>query len=287
MTDSPKLSVLNLKRKPGSRVEASQQDEKDRNLVALCALATLGISTLGLCVSVGALIVARNIASKPMPTLVQTLNGKAMKIEALDGYERSPRVIKYFVLNTLTNLFTWRVNYLPPSPESPRGTIDPGVPVEVDGTASIKIPTSVWGASFAISDDFRKDFMGKGLAPMISTLKIVEGSSYVSFIPGVVQDPIEVTGKNSTERRWKVKVVGTLAVKTAINVPETLVPINKDIYVKAVTPPIPPDPNAVDTKSDLQTVIAIARASGLEIDAIEDYGSQTIPSTERTPTPTK
>jgi hypothetical protein len=286
MTDSPELSVLSLKNKSGSKADRSQQDEKERNLRALCDLATLGISTLGLCVSIAALFTARTIANKPMPSLVQTLSGKAMKVEATNDYERSPRVIKYFVLNTLTNLFTWRVNYLPPSAENPRGAIDPGVPVEVDGKASVKIPTSVWGASFAISDDFRKDFLGKSLAPLIANLKIVEGSSYVSFIPGVIQDPIEIKGKDPNERRWKVKVVGTLAVKTAINVPETLVPINKDIYVRAVAPPIPPDPNAVDAKSDMQTVIAIARSSGMEIDMMEDYAPQTIPSTERTPTPT-
>lgn len=283
MTDSPELSVLNLKKR--SKIEVSQQDEKERNLVALCALATLGISMLGLCVSTAALFAANAIANKPMPSLVQTLNGKAMKVEVSNNRERSPRVIKFFVMNTLTNLFTWRVNYLPPSPENSRGAIDPGVPVEVDGNASIKIPTSVWGASFAISDDFRKDFMGKGLAPLIGTLKIVEGSSYVGFIPTIIQEPVEVKGKNPNDRRWKVKIVGTLAVKTAVNIPETLVPINKDIYVRAVDPPIPPDMNAVDPKADLQAVIAIARSSGLEIDGMEDYVAQDIPTTERNPTP--
>jgi len=132
------------------------------------------------------------------------------------------------------------------------------------------LPTPVWAASFAISDDFRKDFLGKSLAPLTTSLKILQGSSYVAFMPISIQDPVEVKG-TSEEKLWRVKVVGNLAIRTAQNVPETIVPINKDIYVRAIVPPILPDLEKVDGKTDLQAVTAIARSYGLEIYGMEDF----------------
>jgi hypothetical protein len=273
MTESSELSVLNLKKRT-AKTTRSQEEEK--NFVALCSLGTLIVSSVGLFISIFALSTANRIANKPLPVLVQTLNGKNIKIEALSDRERSPKAIKFFVTTALTNIFTWRVHYLASSPDEPQvKKIDPGVPVEVAGTSSLKIPTSVWGASFAISDEFRKDFLGKDLAPLITQLKIIQGSSYVAFIPSIIQDLIEVKSNNYTEKLWMVKVVGNLVVKTNADVPETMIPFNKDVYVRAVDPPIPPEAG-VDPESDLQAVIAIARSKGLEIYGMEEFSAQKI-----------
>jgi hypothetical protein len=273
MPESSELSVLSFKKRTG-KVTRSQEEEK--NLVALCSLGTLIVSSVGLFISIFALSAANRIASKPMPVLVQTLNGKNIKIQAAEGRERSPRAIKFFVTTTLTNLFTWRVHYLTNAPDEPQTKkIDPGVPIEVTGGTALKIPLSVWGASFAVSDEFRKDFIGKDLAPLISQLKIIQGSSYVAFMPSIIQDPIEVKSNNPNEKLWMVKVVGNLVVKTNADVPESLIPFNKDIYVRAIDPPIPPE-TGVDTESDLQAVIAIARSKGLEIYGMEEFAAQKI-----------
>lgn len=65
-----------------------------------------------------------------------------------------------------------------------------------------------------------------------------------------------------------------LAVRTAANLPETLVPFNQDIYLQSVTPPIMPDLSRLDPKTDLQAVIAIARSPGLQIIGMEKFTSQ-------------
>jgi hypothetical protein len=236
----------------------------------------LGISSVGLLISILALSAANRIANKPLPILVQTLNGKNIKIETLTERTRPPNTIKFFVTSTLTNLFTWRVHYLSTSPnESQVKKLDPGVPVEVEGSASLKIPTSVWGASFAVSDEFRKDFLGKDLAPLITKLNILQGASYVGFMPSIVQEPVVVKTNNPSEKLWMVKVVANLVVKTNPNVPETIIPFNKDIYVRAIDPPLPPE-TGVDPELDLQAVIAMARSKGLEIYGMEEFSSQQI-----------
>jgi hypothetical protein len=272
MTDSSsELSILKTTKK-SRRLTSSPETEK--NLVALCSLITLGVSSLGLLISMLALGTASTIANKPMPTLVQTADGKTIGIEAFNGKDRSPRLIKNFTVDTLTKLFNWNVYLLPVSPEEMRKPrIDTGMPIEAEGNANLKIPTPVWAASFAISDDFRKDFLGKNLAPLIASLKILQGSAYVAFIPISIQEPIEVKSNKSDEKLWKVKIVANLAIKTMANIPETLVPFNKDIYIRAVVPPSPPS-DRVDKTTDLQAVISIARSAGLEIYGMEDFSKQ-------------
>lgn len=272
MTDSTHLSILDIKKRSH---RSSSTIEQEKNLVALCILLTLGVSTVGLLISILALSAANTIASKPMPTLVQTLNGKTIEIKALDGKQRSPKVIQDFTVNTLTKLFTWRVHLLPLSPDELRHPkVDPGMPIEAEGRTDLKIPSPVWMASFAISDDFRKEFLSEILAPLTTSLKILQGASEVAFIPISIQDPIEVKSNKPEEKLWQVKIVANLAVRTAANVPETLVPFNKDVYLRAVIPPILPDSTQVDVKSDLQAVTAMARSSGLEIYGMEDFKQQ-------------
>ena len=272
MAESTQLTLLKTKKK-SDRFGSTQ--ERERNFVALCSLATLGISAVGLLVSIMALSTANTIANKPMPTLVQTTSGTTMQIKSLEGKDRSNEAIKDFTVKTFTNLFTWRVFLIPTNQEEMRSPkADPGVPVEIEGTASLKLPTPVWGASFTIADDFRKEFLGKYLAPLITNLKILQGASEVAFIPISIQDPIEVKSNNPDIKQWKVKMVANLAIRTTANLPETLVPFNQDIYLQSVTPPIVPDLSHLDPKTDLQAVIAIARSPGLQIIGMEKFTPQ-------------
>ena len=269
------LNQLTLLKPTKKLRKSGSPQEQEKNLVALCSLGTLGISTLGLIIGIVALTKTNAIANKPMPTLVQTANGKTMAIEVLDAKQRSPKLLQDFTVKTLTNLFTWRSFLMPTNQEEMRTLkVDPGVAIESEGTASLKLPTPVWAASFAISDDFRKDFLGKHIAPLTTALKVLQGSSETALIPITVQEPIEVKSSNPDEKLWKVKVVANLAIRTSANVPETLVPMNKDIYIRAVNPPLMPDLKHLDPKTDLQAVTAIARSSGLEIYGMEDFSKQ-------------
>ena len=273
--------LTSLTKKPNSDY---RQAEKEQNTLALCALATLGAAGLGLLISLISLAKIGALESKPLPTLVQTIDGKTIQITALQGNERSAEVIKSFTVNTLTHLFTWRQYLLPVSTEEVRNPkIDPGVPVETEGQTSLKLPSPVWVSSFAISNDFRKDFLGKHLAPLITGLKVLQGSSTLGFIPISIQEPVLVRSSPG-EKIWKVKIVANLAIKTTNEAPESLVAFNKDVYVRAVTPTMPTDapPQRANSTPDLQAAISISRAAGLEITALEDFSRQDIATPQGT-----
>jgi hypothetical protein len=277
MTDISQLTSLT--RKPNADY---RQAEKEKNTVALCTLATLGCAGAGLLISLISLAKIGTLESKPLPTLVQTIGGKTINITALQGQERSPEVIKSFTVNTLTHLFTWRQYLMPVSPEEVRNPkIDPGVPVETEGQTSLKLPSPVWISSFAVSNDFRKDFLGKHLAPLITGLKVLQGTSTVGFIPISIQDPVLVRNTGG-EKIWKVKIVANLVVKTTNDAPESLVPFNKDVYVRAVIPTLPTDapPQKDNSTPDLQLAISISRSAGLEITALDDFSRQDIVAPE-------
>jgi hypothetical protein len=261
-----------------------RQTEKQRNLMGLTILIACLSSSGGLLISLLNLSMMSSLANKPLPTLVQTSDGKTMQIAALQGKERSANQIQQFTLTSLTGLFTWRQKLLPGSSEEERHPkIDPGVPIEVNGVSGQKIPTPVWGASFALSDRLRQDFLGRELAPLMEKLKVLQGASEVAIIPITIQAPEAVNDK-SGEKIWKVRVVANLAVRANSNVPETLVPFNKTIYVRAVeVPAIDRNSIADDPAKDLNFLIAKNRP-GLEIYAIEDFEAQNIaPATAPSP----
>jgi hypothetical protein len=270
MTEATELTVLKQRKK---RSKGASDQEQEKNWVAFLSLVALGISALSLLLQVISYAGINRIATKPNPTLVQTIDGKAMTITALEGKERSPEVIRKFTQGTIEKLFNWRVYLLPTNSEEMRTPkIDPGVPIISKGRTDLKLPTPVWGASFAISDDFRDSFMAEHLAPLITSLKVLQGTSEVAFIPVTMEDPVPVVGGNN-EKLWKVKIVANLAIRTSATVPETLVPFNKTIFLRAVEPPAAQDANLTKA-NDLQTAISIARNAGLEIYGIRDYDKE-------------
>jgi hypothetical protein len=253
----------------------TSHDRGTQNHIALFILVTLGISVFNLILLLIQAIGMNNLAHRPMPTMVQTINGKSIEVTAFEGKNRSPQLIKDFTVSTFTKLFVWQ-QYLPLSanddPHHPQ--IDPGVPVE-SKSGRLLVPTTVWGGSFALSDKFREEFLGNAMAPLMSSLQVLQGRSEVAFIPLDIQDPIEVKG-NGDERLWKVKLVANLAIRSTPDAAARIVPFNKDIYVRAVLPPSLTDAKSTATPDgkDLAQIIAMNRASGLEIYGIEDYELQ-------------
>jgi hypothetical protein len=126
--------------------------------------------------------------------------------------------------------------YLPPISrediEFPQ--IDPGIVIKVDGKTSIRIPTSVWKDSSTTFDDLGGEFLSEELAPLISSLKITQGSSSTLFMPINVQDPIEVKTNKLGERLWKVKVTANILVNRTPNSKEELISFTKDVYIKYI-----------------------------------------------------
>jgi hypothetical protein len=264
MSDSFKDLAILTKIHPNNGVQ--------NNKIALFILVTLGISVFNLILLLFQGLSLNGIAHRPMPTMVQLVNGKTIEVKAFEGKDRSPQLIKDFTISSLNKLFTWRYFLPVAAGEDPRRPqLDPGVPIE-SKTAKVLIPTSVWGASWALADKFREEFLGGSIAPLMSQLQILQGKSEVAFVPLDIQDPVAVKGDGG-ERLWKIKIVANLVYRATSDASEKVIPFNKTVYLRAVESPslTDVDSSANKDRKDLARVIAMARSAGLEIYAIEDY----------------
>ena len=261
--------------------------EKARNRQGLIQLGIFTFAGMSFLLSLVTLTKINTLAAREVAPLVQTIDGKTIHVRALQGQERPPEVIKAFTENTLRDLFTWR-QYLRPqtAAEWQNPKIDPGIVVDTGEKASLKVPSPVWVSSFAVSNSFRQEFLGKHLAPLITGLKVLQGTSTVGFMPIYIQEPILVPNNRGT-KTWKVKINANLLIRTRPDVPVAEVPWDYDVYLEAVSPTSPslgaklPDRFA----PDIQSAIDSSRASGLQIVGLEPFQRQDLatPKTSTTP----
>jgi hypothetical protein len=260
----------------------------ENNRFAMFVLATFGLGVFNTFLLLTNAFSTNSIANRPLPTMVQLVNGKTIQVSSFEGKNRSPQLIKDFTVSTLTKLFNWQ-KYLPltttDDPRHPK--VDPGAPIESKSGKSL-VPTAVWAASFSLSDKFRQEFLGESIAPLLNKLGILQGQSEVSLSILDLQDPVEVKG-DGTERLWKVNIVANLILRSTADVPEQVVPWNKTVYLKAIYPSSLNDIKKSGADKDLAQVIAMAGSSGLQIYAIEKLevrDTQPMQSAETTtPTP--
>jgi hypothetical protein len=261
----------------------------ENNRFALFVITTFGLAVFNTLLLLINAFSTNTIANRPLPTMVQTINGKTIQVTAFEAKNRSPQLIKDFTANTLVKLFTWS-RYLPPATteEMRRPRIDPGAVIETK-SSKVAIPTTVWAGSFALADKFREEFLGETIAPLLAKLGVLQGQSEVTISILDLQDPVEVKG-NADERLWKVRVVANLILRSAAGVADKTIPFNKTIYIKAIYPATLAQ-NA--TPGDLAQVVAMAESSGLKIYAIEHSQSEdtrpptTQPASPSTPTTQK
>jgi len=195
------------------------------------------------------------LANKPPPSLVQLADGQTVAAAPLANKQRSPEVIKRFTKETLTSLMSWSGEL--PSPDGTAKTIpDEGIKLK---TARKKITTPAYNTSFALSEDFRKEFLIK-LAEL-TPQSVFSGNTKVVLVPLQIQTPIKID-----EGKWKVVIVANLAVFSQNNLGD-VIPFNKEIYLQAVEAPSYKNFHSED---ETATRIAKARAAGLEIYTIRD-----------------
>jgi hypothetical protein len=263
-----------------------RQVEKARNQQGLIQLGICGFTGISCLLSLVTLTKINTLAAKEVAPLVQTIDGKTIHVRAFQGQERSPEVIKAFTENTLRDLFTWRQYLLPQTAaEWQNPKVDPGIVVDAGNQSNLKVPSPVWVSSFAVSNSFRQEFLGKHLAPLITGLKVLQGTSTVGFIPLYVQEPILVPNDRGG-KTWKVKINANLSIRTRPDVPASEVPWDYDVYVEAVSP----TNSAVGAKlpdkfaPDLQSAIDVSRASGLQIVGLEPFQRQDLATPRTSPT---
>ncbi|MGH2412545.1 MAG: hypothetical protein ACRDEA_02385 [Microcystaceae cyanobacterium] len=202
------------------------------------------------------------IALRPVPTLVQTLSGEAMQVVPAGSLYRDPELLKSFTTNMTSLLFSWSGTV---QATDEKGNAidqkDPGVIVSSDGKqGKDKVPTSVWSASFALSEDLRLPFL-QGLAQLIPEgIWSNSGNTAVKFRSLGEPEQLE-PGK------WKVAVVADLLIFDRTNPAGVALPLNKAFYLQAVAAP----PSSLpEDATPLQKTVYSSRLSRLEVYQIED-----------------
>jgi hypothetical protein len=218
---------------------------------------------------------------KPLPSLVQTSDGKTIRVLAQGGEARSPEVIKSTTVVALKKLFDWRPFIIPTNAQdaiSPRP--DPGIEIPAKGTIpGGRIPTTVYEGSFILEKDFQESFLSQ-LAPLIKEAEIFTSGAQVSLeIANVSKNPISLG-----DGLWKVDVVGTL-VRVLPNKSISRAKFNKQIFLKAIEPSVISDQGTTASESMLSRLVAEGSATGLKIYAMKDLNEKDLNLYPKSSTP--
>ncbi|MEP0879578.1 hypothetical protein NDA00_27765 [Funiculus sociatus GB2-M2] len=226
--------------------------------LGLFALGTFGLHLLtcfGLVLLYGAY---SQLSQKAPPSLVQLDTGKAIAVAPLGNKERTPQVVSKFVVDTMILMMNWSGTKPPTSiEEATKPVLDPGVDIRSVGGRG-KVTTAAWQAGFAISEDFRKEFLQK-LAELTPN-GVFSGNTQVALVPLEIQSPQKIA-----EGKWKVRMVANLMVFDKGNNLGEVIPFNKEIFVQAVEAP-----EFEREQAGVAAIIYQVRSSGLEIYAIRD-----------------
>lgn len=198
------------------------------------------------------------IANKPVPTLVQLADGRAIEVVPLGSKERTSQTVQRFTSDVLTLMFNWS-GTLPPqtSEETQSPKIDPGVKL---GQESNLLSTTSWQAGFALAEDFRSDFLVK--VAELTPRDVFTGNTKAVLIIRHLSEPEQI--KAGT---WKLQVVGDLVFFNSQDNAGNSIPFNKEVFVRAVEPPSTP---LAKLATSLEKTVYGIRQSGLEIYAIRE-----------------
>ena len=245
------------------------------NVLTLFVLATLGFQGLIFLQTTFNTIWIAKLARRPSPTLVELVDGRSIQVGAESSLYRSEQAIQYFVSQIATMLFSASGRLegelaVPKNGLKPK--LDPGI--ELTGNSfrgKKKVTTAAWSASFALSEDFRSTFLPK-LADITPAGTFSGTTQTVLAIEHLSKpEPIEA-GK------WKLRMIANLYTSTGNNRLGNAVPVNKDIYVRAVYVTPQPLPEGA---TEIQRAVYNARAAGLEIYRFGDLAAVSQPSTSQ------
>ena len=240
------LSVL-------GRGSASKDARSTLGFFVLVSLVLNGLGLFATLLLFGAYV---GLARKDPPTLVQMESGKAIVTAPLDSQERTPATIQRFTQETLTLLLSASGRISSADPQR-QPLADPGI--DVGGNK--KITTLAKLAGFALSEDFRPDFLTK--LGQLTPQDIFNGASGTQTVL-VVRD-VSLPQKVS-EGQWKVVMVADLLRVSQTNQIGAGVPFNKEIFIRAVLPP-----TVTSVASDLERQVADTRKAGLEIYGMREF----------------
>jgi hypothetical protein len=245
------------------------------NILPMFALGTLGIQALLLLLVFVDTARIGTIAAKPVPNLVQLVDGHSVTTEPVDPNMRTPQVIQQFVKTSLGMMFSWsgKVQVAPNATSSansapaatsssnaaPAVLSDPGVPVD-----SGRVTTASWQASFALKEDFRNSFLSE-IAKLTPSAVFSSNAQSVLNIDSISEPKLIKSGE------WQVDVVANLIIFDGNHPQGMTVPFNKSVFVDAIEPAQDPLP---DTSTPLQKAVYQLRENGLQISLMRDLDVQ-------------
>lgn len=236
-------------------------EQKNRGINPAVNLAASVFAGLGLLIGFATLSEVSKVNSTKTPTLVETSDGKSLRVTPIGHYERTPEAIQEFVGSKLFGLFEW-TGYLPPeTPEEVRNPKrDQGIKV-----GERYVTTIAFNTASALSKDFRKPFL-KGLSE-ITPQQIFQKSNKPEQNPQSILyvRSISRPRQMTKPRFWEVDVVADLIITKNQDQLGAAIPLNKTVTVFAVdTPPLP------EWASEEQKKAHEERKAGLEITQMRD-----------------
>jgi len=198
----------------------------------------------------------RTVATKPIPSMVQMVDGKSISVEPVDHNQRTPEVIKDFIKTNLQLMFSWN-NKLPANTADGQvATVnDPGVQV-----GNSRVTTAAWQASFTLSDDFRGTYLAALGQLTPSSVFSGNAQSVLNIVSLSEPKPVK-------DGVWQVDMVATLLIFTSSKQQGTPISFNKSIFVQSVEPNTDPLP---ENSTPLQKAVYRVRQSGLQITEMRD-----------------
>lgn len=239
-------------------LKATKAEQNDFVAMSVLVMLVFQVLLLGL-FGIGVISLIR-LSNKPAPSLVQVAGGEAIRVAPMDNQERTPEAIVKFVNDTLALMFNWSGTLPPEDPgQLAMPKPDPGVSVSSEGSNN-KITTGAWQAAFALSTDFRSEFLQT--LSVLTPQEIFNGNAQAVLIPRNTEAPQEIE-----PGKWKVRVVADLAFVDRSNNETHSIPFNKEIYVRSVTPPTRP---LGESAGLLEQAAYNVRQAGIEIYGMRD-----------------
>ena len=208
-----------------------------------------------------------SVARKPIPSLVQLSDGHSTVTTPLGHNERSPKIIYRFTQDLMTLMFTWRGTLMPVADgdanNPPHLQPDPGVAI-----ANSRITTASYESGFALSEDFRNDFLTE--IAKLTPPDVFGGNTRVMLNIDQLSAPMPVAPPTETSPgKWKLRMVAHLMVFTGGDRLGHAISFNKEIFVQSIDPPS--DILSTDrTPQPIEKLVNNVRQSGLQIYAIRE-----------------
>lgn len=220
-------------------------------------LKSLGWKALGLLKDLVIFGLLLFIVSKPTPVVVTRGTGEREALSFMTGTERSPELVKAFVISAMTDIHSWK-NALPDKGMAP----DPGISLK----SGKIIPTAVFRNSLYLESKFANSYR-EVLGELVSTSQLSNPSVQVACQILATDSLVKLS-----DGKYQIRVIGNL-IKFTPGIGADKIPFNKLVTMQAIPPMLPseiakrypnPDPKNI-SQIDLFRNLESMTAKGLQI----------------------